>query len=517
MLPVTTATEMRRIDREAMELLGLSGRTLMENAGRGAAQVIIERFGPIRGKSVAVLCGKGNNGGDGFVVARYLSEAGANVSAWLLSSSSNVKGDAQLMLRAFRETGGRVEEETEITLVERLLAHPDLLVVDALLGTGLGGPASGFPADVIEVINRSGRPVCSLDLPSGLSSDMGALLGPTVRANLTATFGAWKRGLLLYPGAMHAGEVVLVDIGMPQPFMLERSSVGLLEAGDVAPLFPPRAANSHKGDYGHLLVVAGSVGKSGAAAMAGRSALRSGSGLVTIAAPSSQQPIIAAMQMETMTEPLPETQTGSLALKSKERIIELAIRCDAIALGPGCSLDPETQLLIRELVREVERPMVVDADGLNALVGHLEVLRETRVPRCLTPHPGEMARLLGAAVADVEADRIGVVKSFCERYNVFLVLKGSRSVIGGPDGRVVMNSTGNPGMATGGSGDVLTGMIGSFLARGFEPRLALEAGVFLHGLAGDLAVREIGEEGLIAGDLIEAIPRAIRQVTGRDR
>jgi NAD(P)H-hydrate epimerase len=517
MLPVATAQEIRQIDRDAMEQLGISGLTLMENAGRGATRVIEQRFGPLRGKSAAIICGKGNNGGDGFVVARHLLEAGANVSVWLLSPSAEVKGDAQTMLRAYREHGGRVEEVTELSPIERLLTYPDLLVVDAILGTGLTGPARGFMAEVIEMLGGCGRPVFSLDLPSGLSSDVGTHLGPTVRATVTATFGAWKRGLLLYPGALSAGEVFLVDIGVPHPFMLERTAAALVESADVAPLFPSRAPNAHKGVYGHLLVVAGSVGKTGAAVMAGRAAFRSGAGLVTIATPLSQQPIVASMQMETMTEPLSETVTGSLALKAKDRIVELAGRSDAVALGPGCSLEPETQSLIRELVREVKRPMVVDADGLTALVEHLEILREARAPRCLTPHPGEMARLLQTAVPEIEADRIDVVRSFCQRYGVFLVLKGSRSVIGRPDGQVLINPTGNPGMATGGSGDVLTGMVGSFLARGFEPARALEAGVFLHGLAGDLAAQAVGEEGLIASDLIEAIPGAIRQVTGRER
>src|SRR3990172_5669340 len=269
MLPVATAEEMRRIDREAMEELGFSGLTLMENAGRGAAKVIGERFGPVKGKAFAILCGKGNNGGDGFVVARHLAEAGANVSVWLLAHSGEVKGDAQSMLRAYREREGRVEEVSDVQPIERLLAHPDLIVVDALLGTGLTGPAHGLTAEAIEAIGRSGRPVISLDLPSGLSSDRGALLGPTVRATLTATFAAWKRGLLLHPGAVHAGEVVLVDIKIPQPFMIERCSLALIEPQDIAPLFPPRAPNAHKGAFGHLLVVAGSVGKSGAAIMAG--------------------------------------------------------------------------------------------------------------------------------------------------------------------------------------------------------------------------------------------------------
>lgn len=520
MLPVFTAEEMRRLDRRAIDGLGIAGATLMERAGAGAAREIRAAFAPLRGKRVVVVAGKGNNGGDGFVVARHLRRAGAAVRVFLVGGLGEVGGDARAMLgRLERGRGPRVREvrgDEGLSEIERALARADL-VVDALLGTGLSGPAQGRVAGAIALINASDRPVVSLDLPSGLSSDGGRLLGPTVTAALTLTFAGLKRGLLLYPGAAHAGRVRVVPLGIPQAEAVRHASAFLLEAGDVQPLFPPRPADAHKGSFGHLLVVAGSVGKTGAAQMAGRAALRSGAGLVTIACPLSQQPVIAALGMETMTEPLAETASQSLALKARERLLELAARVEALALGPGLSLDPETQALARELVQEVRRPMVVDADGLSALAGHLDLLARAPAPRCLTPHPGEMARMLGTTVAEVQADRIEVVRAFCRRHRAYVALKGARTVVGEPGGKIFLNPTGNPGMASGGAGDVLTGMIGAFLARGMEPLQALQAGVYLHGLAGDLARDDKGEEGLVAGDILEAVPAAIRRVRSGGR
>ncbi|MBI4611928.1 MAG: NAD(P)H-hydrate dehydratase [Candidatus Rokubacteria bacterium] len=514
MLPVFTAAEMRALDQRAMTRLGIPGIRLMENAGRGATRAILAHFGSQKGKRVVVCCGKGNNGGDGFVVARGLKAAGARVSVFLVARAGDVRGDSAAMLAAYRRARGAIEEvtrESDLRALNTALASAHL-VVDGLLGTGLTGPATGLVAAVIEAINTSGKPVVALDLPSGLASDHGRLLGPAVRAVLTTTFAGWKRGLLLHPGAARAGQVRLVDIGIPDAATREGIGVFLLESADIAPHFPPRPPDAHKGTFGHLLVVAGSVGKTGAAALAGRAGLRSGAGLVTIATPASQQPVIAALGMEVMTEPVAETQSQSASPKAKERILELAQRTEALALGPGVSLDPETQRLVRELVLEVARPMVVDADGLTALAGHLDHLRKAAAPRCLTPHPGEMARLLGVSVSEVQADRIETVSEFCQRYGAYVVLKGARSTIGEPGGTVYINPTGNPGMASGGSGDVLTGMVGAFLARGLDPLAALQAGVFLHGLAGDLARDMRGEEGLIAGDILEAIPPAIAEV-----
>lgn len=509
MQPVFTAAEMRALDARAIQQLGIPGPRLMEHAGSGAARWIAREWGPLRRKSIVIVCGKGNNGGDGFVVARRLRAAGAAVRVFLVGRRTDVKGDAAQALGRWR---GRVEEivaESGLPALRRALgeAHG---IVDALLGTGVTGAPHGLTGEAIQAINAAGRPVAALDLPSGLDSDRGGGPGLTVRATLTTTFAAYKRGLLLYPGAAQAGRVEVVDIGIPPAEVARGISTFLLEASDIRAHFPPRRADTHKGSYGHLVVVAGSVGKSGAAGLSGRAALRSGVGLCTIGTPASQQPIVAGFGMEHMTEPLPETAGQALSLEARERILELAARVEAVALGPGLSLDPETQALARALVIEVKQPMVVDADALSALAGHLDLLPQAPAPRVLTPHPGELARMLGRTVREVESDRPETVRDVCVRYRVHLALKGARTVIGSPDGRVWINPTGNPAMASGGSGDVLTGMVGAFLARGLDALAAVQAGCFLHGLAGDLARAEQGEEGLIAGDIIAHIPAAFR-------
>ena len=508
MHPIFTAAEMRALDARAIEQRGIPGPRLMEHAGAGAAHVIAREFAPVRGKRVVILCGKGNNGGDGFVVARRLKARGARIRVVLIGRRSEVKGDAALALERWRGRITEVVEEREVEALGRDLSDADV-IVDALLGTGLTGPARGLFATAIAAVNDAGRPVVALDVPSGGSSDRGALLGPTVRASLTITFAGYKRGLLLHPGALHAGRIVVVDIGIAPPDVEQGITTFLLDEGDVRCHFPPRRPDSHKGTFGHLLVIAGSVGKTGAAALAGRAALRSGVGLCTIATAASQQPIVAGLGMESMTEPLTETASRTVSLKARERIIELASRTDAIALGPGLSVDPETQELIRGLIADVPQPMVVDADALSALAGHLDVLDHASGPRALTPHPGEMARMLGSTIAHVQSDRLETVRAFCTHRRVTLALKGAGTVIGGPDGRLFINPTGNPGMASGGTGDVLTGMVGAFLARGLDALTALQAGCFLHGLAGDLACAERGEESLIAGDVIESIPAAM--------
>ncbi len=501
---------MRALDARAITALKIPGARLMENAGAGAARLIAEEFAPVRGKRLVVVCGRGNNGGDGFVVARHLKARGAKVQVFLIGRRSDVEGAAAGALARWRGQVGEVLAEPALGVLKRALAQ-SRLIVDALLGTGLTGPAHGLMARAIELMNGAGRPVVALDLPSGLGSDRGELVGPTVHAALTATFGGWKRSLLLYPSAAQAGRVAVVDLGIPAAESVRGITTFLLEERDIRGYFQRRAPDAHKGSYGHLLIVAGSAGKTGAAALVGRAALRSGAGLATIATAASQQPVVAALGMEYMTEPCAETMAQSLSLKARERILDLAGRMDAVALGPGLGLDPETQDLARQLIAEVPRPMVVDADALSALAGHLDALGRAPAPRLLTPHPGEMARMLGVSVSQIQYDRFESVRSFCVGHRVSLALKGAGTVIGGPDGRLFVNSTGNPGMAKGGSGDVLTGMVGAFLARGLEPEAALQAGCYLHGLAGDLACAERGEEGLLAGDIIEAIPAALRR------
>ncbi len=519
MIRVATAEEMRRADRRATERFGVPSLLLMENAGRGAADAIERAFGPARGRRIAVVCGKGNNGGDGFVVVRHLAGRGAAVAAWLVGRAAEVRGDAATNLDAVVRSGLPLAEAADAAGLEALrrgLADADF-VVDALLGTGVSGPATGLVADAIAAVNAAGRPVCALDLPSGLSADHGRLLGPTVRARVTVTFGLPKLGLFLHPAAAHAGRVEVVDLGVPRAWLEEGLGVSLVEAEDIAAVFPPRPADAHKGHYGHLLVVAGSLGKTGAAVLAALGALRVGTGLVTCALPATQQPIVAAHLAEAMTEALPETGAQTLSAKALERLLELAGRVDAVAVGPGVGLEAETQGAIRDLAVAVERPMVLDADALTALVGQVQRLRDARGPRLLTPHPGEAARLLGRSAADVQADRIASARALAEASGAWVALKGAGTLVASPGGspaEVTLNPTGNPGMATGGMGDVLTGITGGLLAQGLRPEPALRAAVYLHGLAGDLAAAERGDAGLLASDVAHAVPTAIRRIRG---
>ena len=516
MIPIATAEEMRRADRRATDRYGVPSLLLMENAGRGAVDALERVLGPVGSRRIAVVCGKGNNGGDGFVVARHLIGRGARVSTWLVGRAADVQGDARVNLDALQRAGERVAEAPDAAgdafgRLRAELGDADL-VVDALLGTGVRGSATGAVAAAIEAINAVGRPVVSLDLPSGLPSDGEAPAGPVVRARATVTFGLPKLGLVQPDGVAHAGRVEIADLGIPRAWLEEGIPTALLEAADVRAALPRRPMGAHKGTYGHLLVVAGSVGRTGAAVLACLGALRSGTGLVTCATPASQQPVVAALVPEPMTEPLPETHARTLSSKAVERIVELLSRMDALAIGPGIGLDPETREAVRTLVRDVARPMVVDADALTALTGGLGLCREAAAPRLLTPHPGEAARLLGCGIAEVQADRLGSARRLAAESGAVVALKGARTVVAQPDGRATLNSTGNPGMATGGTGDVLTGIAGGLLAQGVAPAEALGAAVYLHGLAGDLAAEARGEAGLVAGDVADAVPAAIRRI-----
>jgi ADP-dependent NAD(P)H-hydrate dehydratase / NAD(P)H-hydrate epimerase len=519
MIPLATADEMRRADRRASERFGIPSLLLMENAGRGAADALERVLGPVAGRRVAVVCGKGNNGGDGFVVARHLAGRGATVGVWLVARAADVRGDAATNLEVLRRSGLPVSEVgpdgAGLDPLRRALRDADL-AVDALLGTGLSGAATGPVAEAIAALNDAGRPVCALDVPSGLPSDPGPVRGPVVRARLTVTFGLLKLGLVVDPGAGYAGLVEVCDLGIPRAWLEEGIAIAMLEAADVAALLPPRPADAHKGRYGHLLVVAGSLGKTGAAVLACRGALRSGTGLVTCAVPATQQPVVAAHLAEAMTEALPETAAQTLSRKALDRLLELTARMDAVAVGPGAGLEPETQGVLRELALAAERPMVIDADALTALAGHLGDLRQARGPRVLTPHPGEAGRLLGVATAEVQADRIGSARRLAEVSGAWVALKGAATVVAGPglDALVTLNPTGNPAMATGGTGDVLTGVTGGLLAQGLAPASALRAAVYLHGLAGDIVAAGRGPVGLLAGDLAEALPAAVGRLLG---
>lgn len=512
-----TRAQMREYDRLAIGDLGIPGPVLMESAGRGAAGVALGMLGG--GGSVVVLAGPGNNGGDGFVIARHLLNCGVRVETLLAVPRGKVGGDALLNLRILERMGGA---PTELSGAEGLAAAGERvrradLVVDALLGTGAARPVEAPLADLIEVINASGAKVLAVDLPSGLDADTGRPLGAAVRAAATATFGHLKRGLVLQPGAGLAGRIVVVPLGIPAA-VSERAGVDgrLLSARSVRALLPARPAGAHKGTFGHLLVVAGSAGKAGAAVMAGRSALRAGTGLVTIAPTAEARPAVEAQCLEAMVETSLVSPERGLAEGDRRRLDALLAGKTAVAIGPGLSTATGARAAVLHLVSTLRLPAVLDADGLNALAEAKDGFRPGGAPLVLTPHPGEMARLLGIANADVQADRVGAARAAAARFGAVVILKGARSVVADPDGRVFVNPTGNPGMASGGTGDALTGVVGGLLAQGLGALDAARLGVYLHGLAGDLAAEEKGLAGLVCSDLIDALPRAILSLSPSD-
>jgi ADP-dependent NAD(P)H-hydrate dehydratase / NAD(P)H-hydrate epimerase len=503
------ASEMQEMDRFTVEEMGIAGIVLMENAGRGATRVFVEHFEPPPNSRIFFLCGRGNNGGDGYVMARYLHQKGFRVSVFVLSECQKIIGDALINLKIIQRMGLDVKEVADPKRWAgcRGFFEDADFIVDGILGTGLNSTVRGFYQQVIEDVNASLKPVMSVDIPSGLHADTGAVMGVAVRADVTATFGFPKVGQLLFPGAGLVGRLIRIDIGIPGD-AADRvpARYGLLEVRDMIEFLPVEKPDVHKGSRGHLLVIAGSTGKTGAAALACLAALRAGAGLVTLGIPRSLNPILESKLTEAMTHPLPETEAGTFSLEAEEEILRLLQGKNAMVLGPGLSTHEDTVLLVRRLVSRCPVPIVVDADGLNALAGDLTPLRSGRGQAILTPHPGEMARLTGLRNSEVQADRVGLASRFARDHGCHLVLKGARSIIARPDGRIHVNPTGNPGLASGGSGDVLTGMLGGFLARGLSPEKAAMCGVYLHGLSADLLAEETGQAGILAGDLIEVIP-----------
>ena len=508
-----TAEEMAAMDRTAIEVVGIPGVVLMENAGRGATEVMWRYFPDLGGKRVAVLAGGGNNGGDGFVIARHLWQQGVELDVYCLKNKEDYRGDARVNLEIIERLGLPVEEFTDSGSIERLkenLKKADLLV-DGILGTGLSAQVRGFYKEVINLVNQLGRPVLAVDLPSGLSASSGLPLGTCIRASVTATFGLPKVGQLVTPGCSYVGHLEVVDIGLPRSVTETPDPPRVwLEAGDLAPLVRPRHIDSHKGSFGHVLVVGGSVGKTGAGAMAGLGAARAGAGLVTLAVPISLHGLMEAKLTEVMTEPLPETADQTVAAAAVPRLQALLEGKQALALGPGMSIHNETVQVVLKLIEYSPCPIVLDADGVNGLVDNLEVLGGARAPVILTPHPGEMGRLLKSSAGEVQNNRLFLAESFSKQYGVTLVLKGARSIISGPEGRLAINSSGNPGLASGGTGDVLTGLIAGFLAQGLSPFEAACLGVFCHGKAADRLSLRCGDRGMLATDLLREIPVVLK-------
>ncbi|MCM2356656.1 MAG: NAD(P)H-hydrate dehydratase [Geobacteraceae bacterium] len=512
-MKVVSGEIMQSMDRRAIEEFGVSGLTLMENAGRGCAEAIIAGYGSGAGQRAVVVAGKGNNGGDGYVIARLLRERGWQVATFVLARREDIAGDARANLDRLQD--GVVVFCPEPRQLGRYVAafRDATVIVDALLGTGLKSEVRGIYADAIELINGAGKPVVAVDIPSGIDAATGGVLGCAVRAELTVTFALAKLGHVLFPGAEYSGRLRIVDIGIPAEVAASADGCEFLDAAAVRPLLRRRDRCAHKGSFGHCLIVAGSTGKTGAAAMAANSAVRSGAGLVTLAVPAGLNAILEVKTTEAMTLPLPDRGEGHLPAEAKKDILAALAGKDALALGPGLSRQPGTARLVREMAAETELPLVIDADGLNALSEDPSVLlRNKSGALILTPHPGEMARLASMATVDVEGDRIGTAREFAAQHQVFLVLKGARTVIAAPDGRMAINGSGNPGMASGGMGDVLTGVLVALLGQGYDPFSACRLGVFLHGFAADLVAADKGEIGISATDVQERLPFALHQL-----
>ena len=519
-MKVVTAAEMRQIDQDTIEGIGIPGIVLMETAGSAIARTI-ERHYPTC-QRIGILAGKGNNGGDGIVIARQLAHAGRDVRLFLVSPSESFTGEAHINLQIAKNLKLRTEEiltdtalGTEKGASLNLIANCDILV-DAIFGTGLRGEVRRPIATIINAINNLPIPILSVDLPSGLDADTGNPLGVCVRADRTITIGLPKRGLLVHPGAELAGKLEVADIGFPEQVIdAQNIKVHWTTAAQAAQWVPHRPSASHKGTYGRVLVVAGSTGMTGAAALASEAALRAGAGLATLAIPKHLNPILEGLLPEVMTLPMPETNAGSLAVSATSTILEFAERTKSVlAIGPGLSQNPETVTLVHQLVRENQKQtlglrMVIDADGLNALSHAREFISLLDEEAVLTPHPGEMARLTNTPIPTLEADRISTAQQFANDHGLTLVFKGAPTVTGTPNGNVWINSTGNPGMGTGGMGDVLTGVIAGLMAQGVSSEKAAPLGIYVHGLAGDIVSEKSGIHGLIASDVLKAVPEAI--------
>ncbi|RKU06120.1 bifunctional ADP-dependent NAD(P)H-hydrate dehydratase/NAD(P)H-hydrate epimerase [Candidatus Poribacteria bacterium] len=525
-MKVVTAAEMRQIDQDTIEGIGIPGIVLMETAGNAIVRAIQQYYPTCQ--QIGILVGKGNNGGDGLVIGRQLAHAGRDVHLFLVSPPESFTDEAEINLQIAKNLGLPIEAILTDTgsygtgTVPTTLASCELLV-DAIFGTGLRGTVRDPIATVINTINDLATPILSVDLPSGLDADTGNPLGSCVGADMTVTIGLPKRGLLVHPGAELAGKLEVVDIGFPEQVVdAQGIKVNWTTIAEVAQWVPPRPSASHKGTYGRVLVVAGSTGMTGAAALASEAALRAGAGLVTLAIPKHLNPILEGLLPEVMTLPLPETEVGSLSASAASAILEFAEKTKSVlAMGPGLSQHPDTVALVHQLISEnreqkLGKRMVVDADGLNALSQTPEIISLLDNETVLTPHPGEMSRLTSTSVPSLEADRIRTAQQFASEHSLTLVFKGAPTVTGLPNGDVWINSTGNSGMATGGMGDVLTGIIAGLMAQGHASETAAVLGVYLHGLAGDIAAEAFGMHGLIASDVLKAVPKAISSLISQN-
>ncbi len=508
-MKIVTAAEMRAIDRATSERYGVPSLSLMENAGAAVADYVLSNHAAA--ERIVVFCGKGNNGGDGFVAARKLYDQGRKVRVILLADPLELRGDAAAMFSKLPEPAITVHSSEDLKGEQVVWAARGDLYLDAILGTGFKPPVSRLYAEAIAIMNASQVPVVAVDIPSGADADsMNVQTGTIARADSIVTFTAPRPAQVF--GSLTKGPTAVANIGSPEEAIVSNLQLNVITARDIAPLIGPRPADSNKGNFGHVLVIGGSLGKAGSVAMAGMAALRAGAGLSTVATPKSVLATVAGFHPELMTEPLPETDAGTISTSALDHIEKLAKGKSVFAIGPGISRDPQTTELVRNLIAKRNGATVLDADGLNAFEDRGDKLDGKAGTLVITPHPGEMARLVGSTIADVQKDRLGVARKFANEHALIVVLKGHRTLVVKPDGEAWVNTTGNPGMATGGTGDILTGMVAGMVGQHPKDAFgAVLAAVHLHGLAGDVMRESVGEHSLVATDLLRGLPEAFRR------
>ncbi len=515
---VLTPERMAEYDRYAINTLGIPSAVLMENAGRGTYRLAKERY--FSGKEkVTIFCGRGNNGGDGFVIGRYALRDGFQTRVFLLCKASDLKGDAALNMGIYKSIGGKISECTDKTKgITDGIRDADI-IIDAIFGTGLSKPVSGIEKAVIEDINISGKPVIAVDIPSGIDGKTGQPLGTAIRATHTFTYGYPKIGQILQPGAYHTGKLTVIDISMPSLIEGKLGFDGrVIEGAMVRGFLKKRLPWDHKGTFGHVAVIAGSPGKTGAACMTSQAALKIGAGLVTLLIPESLNSIVASKLSEVMTYPVRDRGTGYFHLSAYKEISDFVSDKDVIVMGPGLSQESDTTMLVRELYQNINKPFVIDADGINAFQGQTDIIKGSGRKAVFTPHPGELSRLMGVTPKDINNDRVGVAQRFVHHTGANLILKGARTVIVSDKEELFINPTGNPALAKGGSGDILTGFVGGLLSQGHAPIEASIIGTYLHGYIADTWVQNNTDMDLLAGDLVSGIGKALRDIRdGKDR
>lgn len=497
---------MKDMDRKAIEVYGMDELLLMENAGLAVYDVIKKELCGVRGLKFAVFCGPGNNGGDGLVVARKIHSNGGKVKVLLLQPPVDFRGIAKKNLDMIERRGMEISVITSVDEIMHTIDECDA-IIDAILGTGITKELSGLFKEVIEAINRSGKPIFSVDIPSGINGNNGLVMGVAVRANFTITFGLPKIGNVIHPGYEYSGKLYVSHISFP-PALYENDS--LTVEINIPDQIPPRKQDAHKGTFGEVLFIAGARGYLGAPYFSALSFLKAGGGYSRLAAPASVSSFIATKGSEIVMIPQKETPSGSIAFDNKDSLLELANKMDMVVMGPGLSLNEETQELVRYLAENIEKPLLIDGDGITAISKNLNCIKRRDKTTIITPHPGEMSRITGVGVQEIRKDRIGLVERTAKELNAIVVLKEGISFIGRPDGKVFINMSGNSGMSTAGSGDVLNGSIAAMYGQGMPIEEAVKAGVFIHGLAGDLAADAIGQDGMTAQDILNFMPSAVR-------